>query len=105
MFFSNVQFATIYEKNVSYEIQPNERNFHSIIKRSTQNDYYMSEKKSGSDQLRFNLYVDYLVVTDATVYDDHKRFLNTNDQRLVFIHMKAYFAHYVARVNILKEID
>ncbi len=45
MFFSNVQFATIYEKNVSYEIQPNERNFHSIIKRSTQNDYYMSEKK------------------------------------------------------------
>ena len=47
----------------------------------------------------FNLYVETLVVTDKTVFDDHVRLAQTNDTALVFLHMKAYFAHYMNGVN------
>jgi hypothetical protein len=46
-----------------------------------------------------NLYVEALVVTDTSIYDDHSRFLNTTDQILIFTHMRMYFAHLIKGVN------
>ena len=37
--------------------------------------------------------VDTLLVTDLTVYNDHRRFSGSNDQNVVFLHMKIYFLH------------
>ena len=39
------------------------------------------------------LYVETLIVTDLTIYNDHKRFSGSNDQNIVFQHMKIYFSH------------
>ena len=46
-----------------------------------------------------SLYVEKLIVTDPSVYADHQRFANTTNQDLVFLHMKIYFAHYIAIIN------
>lgn len=47
----------------------------------------------------FDLYVEVLVVTDYTIYEDHQNFAQTTDQNLVFLYMRTYFAHYINGVN------
>jgi len=41
------------------------------------------------------LYVELLLVTDRSVFEDHKRFARTNDDNLAFLHMRTYFSHFV----------
>lgn len=50
----------------------------------------------------FELYCELLIVTDLSVYEDHKIFAQSTDQNLVFLHMKAYYAHYANGVIILR---
>ena len=45
------------------------------------------------------LYVELLVVTDRSVFDDHKRFAQTNDNEVAFLHMRTYFTHFINGVN------
>ena len=46
-----------------------------------------------------NLYVELLIVADQTIYQDHKRFLQTNDSNLIFENMKIYYSHFFNGVN------
>ncbi len=39
-----------------------------------------------------NLYVETLLVTDLTVYNDHSRWTGSTDQSVIFQSMKIYFA-------------
>ncbi len=55
-------------------------------------------KRSNNGQ-PFNLYIEVLLVTDKTIYNDHRVYANTNDQNLVFLHMRSYFSHYMNGVN------
>jgi hypothetical protein len=41
------------------------------------------------------LYVELLLVTDHSVFDHHKQFAKTNDDNLVFVHMRTYFSHFI----------
>lgn len=41
------------------------------------------------------LVVELLVVTDRSVFEDHKRFSRTNDTELAFLHMRTYFSHFI----------
>ena len=50
--------------------------------------------------LPIGLYVELLIVTDLTIFEDHKRFAQTSDTNLVFLHMRTYFAHYINGVSI-----
>ena len=45
------------------------------------------------------MFIEYLVVTDPSVYNKMMIFSGTTNQTLVFLYMKAYFAHYVNTVN------
>ena len=45
------------------------------------------------------MYIEYLVVTDPTIFNKMMIFSGTTNQTLVFLYMKAYFAHYVNTVN------
>ena len=46
-----------------------------------------------------NLYVETLIVTDLTVFEDHKRFAQSTDTNVVFQHMRIYFAHLINGVK------
>jgi hypothetical protein len=35
-----------------------------------------------------------LIVADQTVYEDHKKYLNINDQNIIFQYMRMYFASF-----------
>ena len=56
-------------------------------------------RRSDSNGLPFKLYLEVLVVTDYTIYDDFTRYAQTNNTDLVFLYMKNYFAHYINEVN------
>jgi hypothetical protein len=58
-------------------------------------------KQQTSDSNFFDLYVELLVVTDPTVYEDHKRYSGSNDSSLIFSHMRTYFAHTINLVITL----
>lgn len=45
------------------------------------------------------LYVELLLVTDRTVFEDHKRFARTDETDLVFLHMRTYFSHFINGVS------
>lgn len=45
------------------------------------------------------LYVELLMVADHSVFEDHKRFLESNDDELIFANIKSYFAHIVGAVS------
>ena len=38
-------------------------------------------------------------MTDKTIFDDHKAFAKTNDSSIVFLYMRAYFAHLINGVS------
>ncbi len=40
-----------------------------------------------------------LLVTDKSIYEDHKAYANSTVQNLVFLHMRSYFSHYMNGVN------
>ncbi len=40
-----------------------------------------------------SLYVEFLMVTDITIYNKMSAILNSTDQNKVFLLMKMYFAH------------
>lgn len=42
-----------------------------------------------------------MIVTDTTIYNDNIRYAQTNDTDLVFLYMKAYFAHFVNGVKLI----
>ncbi len=43
--------------------------------------------------------VEYLVVTDASIYNDHSNFINSTDPNLIFQHIRIYFAYLVNGIN------
>ncbi|RNA00332.1 A disintegrin and metallo ase with thrombospondin motifs 1, partial [Brachionus plicatilis] len=43
--------------------------------------------------------VETLVVIDPSIYEDHKEFLQTNDQEIIFDHIRLYYAHTMNGVN------
>jgi hypothetical protein len=47
------------------------------------------------------LYVETLIVTDVSIYNDHQRITKSTDQNVVFQHMKLYFSHVINGVNKL----
>ena len=47
----------------------------------------------------FNLYLEVLLVTDKTIYQNHQVYANTIVKNLVFLHMRSYFSHYMNGVN------
>ena len=47
----------------------------------------------------FNLFIELLVVTDLTVFQDQSTFAQSTDTNIVFTYMKAYFAHYINGVS------
>lgn len=61
-----------------------------------------SRTKRSNNGVPFELYVETMVVTDKSIFDDHKRFAQTDDNAKVFLHMKAYFAHFMNGVSVTK---
>lgn len=47
----------------------------------------------------FELYLDLLVVTDLSIFEDHKKYAGTTDTNKVFLYMKAYYAHLINGVS------
>lgn len=56
-------------------------------------------KRAQSNGQPFKLYVEVLVVTDHSIYEDHQRYARSNDSNIVFLHMRTYFAHFINEVN------
>ena len=46
-------------------------------------------------------YVEHLVVCDVTIFNEHSRFVQTNDKDVVFENMRIYFAHVINGVSII----
>lgn len=67
----------------------------------------MNRKKRTLNGEPVQLYVETLIVTDLSVYNDHQRITKSTDQNVVFQHMKLYFSHVINGVNklILKIYD
>jgi hypothetical protein len=59
----------------------------------------MINKASELDHKPVQLFIEYMIVTDTSLFNDHIRYSQTNNTNLVFLFMKAYFAHYVNGVN------
>lgn len=45
------------------------------------------------------LNVETLLVVDPTVYQDHKKYLKSTDDNLIFDHIRVYYAHLFNGVN------
>lgn len=52
-------------------------------------------KRAQANGQPFDLYVEVLVVTDYSIYQDNIEYAQTSDVNLVFLYMKTYFAHYI----------
>lgn len=61
----------------------------------------MNRKKRTLNGEPVQLYVETLIVTDLSVYNDHQRITKSTDQNVVFQHMKLYFSHVINGVNKL----
>lgn len=57
------------------------------------------QKRAAPNGQPFNLFLEVLLVTDHSIYEDHVRFAGTNDTDLVFLYMRTYFAHYFNGIN------
>jgi hypothetical protein len=71
--------------------------------------YNETEKLSGrfkrsNNGVPFELYCETLVVTDKTVFDTHKRLAQIDNVDLVFLHMKAYYAHLMNGVRLSEKL-
>ncbi len=56
-------------------------------------NFYRHRVKRSNNGLPFDLYIEFLVVTDESVFEQHKIFAGTTDPILVTLYMKAYYAH------------
>ncbi len=56
-------------------------------------------KKREAKQKTIDLFIEYMIVTDTTIYNDNVRYAQTNETNLVFLYMKAYYAHFVNGVT------
>ena len=56
-------------------------------------------KRAAPNGKPVNLYVELLVVTDDSIYEQHKVFAATDNKDLVFQYMKTYFSYYVNGVS------
>lgn len=56
-------------------------------------------KRAQANGQPFDLYLEVLVVTDYTIFVDHKEYAQTDDVSLVFLYMRTYFAHYINGVS------
>ena len=63
-----------------FEYTLSQKNFFSRIKRS-------------NNGVPFDLYVETLVVTDYTIFNDHKVLAGSSDSNQVMTHMRVYFGH------------
>lgn len=43
--------------------------------------------------------IEYLVVTDSSIYNDHSIFINSTDPNLIFQHIRIYFTYLVNGVK------
>lgn len=62
------------------------------------NDHQTLKKKKTKKRILdkpVELYVELLLVTDRTIFEDHKRYVQTDDNDLTFLHMRTYFTHYI----------
>ena len=62
------------------------------------NDHQTSKKKKTKKRILdkpVELYVELLLVTDRTIFEDHKRYAQTDDNDLTFLHIRTYFTHYI----------
>jgi hypothetical protein len=50
-------------------------------------------------QQPITFYIECLIVTDISIYEQHSRFINSSDQDLVLNHMSIYYAHLIKGVN------
>ena len=66
-----------------------------IIKLNLTLKFFLSSfrNKRSNNGVPFDLYVETLVVTDYTVFDDHKIRAGSTDSNKVMSHMRVYFAH------------
>lgn len=67
------------------------------------NDHQTSKKKKTKKRILdkpVELYVELLLVTDRTIFEDHKRYAQTDDNDITFLHMRTYFTHYINGVWI-----
>ncbi len=46
-----------------------------------------------------HLFIELLVVADKTIFDDHKRFIQSEDLESIVTHMKVYYTHFVNAIN------
>jgi hypothetical protein len=47
------------------------------------------------------MYLEVLIVTEASIYENYKRLLNTTDDNLIFLHMKIRYMYIMDLVSIL----
>ncbi len=63
----------------------------------------LSKRKKGGGKPRASnpvqAFVEYLVVTDVSVFNDQARFINSTNQTLVFEHMRLYYAYVVNGIS------
>ncbi len=63
------------------------------------------QKRADLNNNPFNLYVELLIVTDHSIFEDHKRFSKSENTDLVFLHMQTYFAHFINGVLLKQHIN
>ena len=68
-------------------------------KKTTKHLFQLSRSKRSVNGGPINLFVEVLVVTDQTVYQFFKTYLQTNNMDYILWSMKIYYAHYFNGVN------
>ena len=59
---------------------------------------------NSSNSTPIELFVETLLVTDLSVYEDHKKYSESSHRDVIFEHMKIYFSHVMNGVINLKSI-
>jgi hypothetical protein len=93
---TNEEEALLIEKNASMEDEVFDKKGKIIFHKSRKNPSRVNKK---NPRRPTNLFIEMLVVTDESIFNDHKRFANTNDTAQVFMHMKIYYSHLLNGVN------
>lgn len=70
-----------------------------VVDEESESDWKRTQKRAQSNGQPFRLYVEVLVVTDHSIFENHKRFARSNDTNIVFHHMRIYYAHFMNEVR------
>ena len=57
------------------------------------------KQKRSNNGAPFDLYIELLIVTDYTIFQDQTRFSNLTNTNYILLYMRTYFAHYVNGVK------